>query len=287
MILVTGVNGLLGKRIIELSRDVDIIGTYYSTKPGLDIDMIQLDIVNRQDVLEKIKEIRPEIVIHCAALTDVDLCEDHKEQAWSTNVDGTKNIADACKAINAKMVYISTDFVFDGKKGNYNEEDLPNPISYYALTKLAGEYAIKHLNDYLIVRSSVIYGVGGKKFVTWVIDSLKNRKEIKVVTNHYNSPTLNTDLAWALLKICKHANGIYHVAGSERISRFEFARKIAKVFGLDENLILPIRAEEFVQRAKRPLDSSLDVKKLEREFNIKLSNVEEGLTKMKMELGVI
>jgi len=282
MILVTGVEGLLGARIFELAKD-DVVGTYHNP---CDIagNLLRMDITNRKSVFDTVKSYKPEFIIHCAALTDVDMCEIEKEKAWDINVNGTKNIADACKAINAKMVYISTDYIFDGKKGMYQEDDQPNPLSYYAKTKLAGEYEVRKLEAFIIARTSVIYGNGKNNFASWVMQSLKDNLNINVVKDQFNSPTLNTNLAEALLEMCKKdLNGIYNCSGSERISRFNFAKKIADIFELDERLINSIKTEQLKQKAKRPIDSSLDISKIRKEIKIKMLDVKEGLTRMKKE----
>lgn len=278
-VLVTGISGILGSALAEIDRN--IIGTYNKNKPNIENKSIFLDITDIDKVLMELIKEKPDIVIHTAALTDVDYCEDHKEEAFSTNVIGTKNILEACKKIDAKIVFMSTDFVFDGLKGLYKETDLVNPISYYSKTKVECENIVRAYKNHIIVRTGVIYGKGTKKFVNFVIDSLKNKQKIKVVLDHFNSPTLNFDLAKAILKLLnKNFIGTIHLAGSERISRYDFALNIAYVFGLDNNLIVPIKSSDFDQKARRPKDSSLNVEKA-KNLGICLSSTIDGLKKMK------
>ena len=276
MILVTGAGGLLGSKLIKMSQD--FVGTYHSGKP-------RMDITSRKNVFSVLEKIRPSCVVHCAALTDVDYCEDHKEEAHKVNVLGTKNIADACKAIGSKMVYLSTDFVFDGKKGRYKETDQPNPTSVYSSTKLMGEHMVAQTDNSLICRASVLYGAGSEKFVQWVIDSLNNNKKIYVATDQFASPTLNTELAECMIKLIDSGcSGIYHTAGSERISRYDFAKNIAKGFSLDNKLIEKTLSDRLKQRVRRPMDSSLNTDKIKREIGFRFSSTKEGLKKMKAEI---
>jgi dTDP-4-dehydrorhamnose reductase len=249
-------------------------------------ESIRMDITNLEEAKHVITEAKPDMVVHAAAETDVDKCESSRTEAWRVNVEGTRHIAEACNAIGAKMIFISTDYVFDGEKGSYTEEDAVNPISYYGLTKLAGEELVKeNCRDYVIVRASVLYGWHPWKlnFATWVIGSLKRGRQISVVEDHYSSPTLSDNLGEAILKIVeKSIRGIYHTAGSERISKYEFALKIAEVFELDKTLIKPIKMRDLkVWIARRPRDSSLCVDKARRELEVKLLNVVEGLREMK------
>ena len=277
MLLVTG-SGLLGSEVIKtlLHDHGEVVGTSHSKpKPGA----VPLDLTDREGTIEAIVRLKPEIIVHTAAMTNVDYCEDHRTEAMAANAYGTKNIVDAANKINAKMIYVSTDFVFDGRKGMYREDDPVEPISHYACSKLIGEYYVKDLHSYIIARTSVIYGNARQNYVSWVKGSLENAQKIRVVTDQYNSPTLSVDGAEAISALIKHdADGIYHVAGGERISRYEFARKIASYYGLDDGLIEPVATEALNQKARRPMDSSLDVSKVGRYH--KMLNIIDGLKKM-------
>ncbi|MEM3443201.1 MAG: SDR family oxidoreductase, partial [Candidatus Bathyarchaeia archaeon] len=216
-------------------------------------------------------------------------CEIEKEHAWKVNVEGAKNIAFACNKIGAKLVYISTDYVFDGLKGYYSEEDKPNPINYYGLTKFEGEkQVIQHCQDYVILRTSVLYGWHPWKqnFVTWVINQLKQNKEINVVQNHFNTPTLAGNLAQMSIEaLQRDLHGLYHASGSERINRYDFAVQIAKTFSLDASLIKPIKMSQLASWvAKRPKDSSLNTDKIQKQLKTKPLNITQGLKRMKAEV---
>jgi dTDP-4-dehydrorhamnose reductase len=276
MILITG-SGLLGAELIKtLGQEFEVVGTYNSKpKEGA----VRLDITDRSSVFDAIGKTMPSDIIHTAALTDVDYCEDHREEAMAINAIGTKNVADAARQFGASLVYVSTDFVFDGNGSMYREDDPVNPISYYAYSKLLGEYYVLGLDHYAIARTSVVYGNARRNFVTWIRDSLKAGNTIKVVNDQYNTPTLSIDCAEAIRELVKNrAHGIYHTAGSERVSRYEFARKIADFYGLDEGLIEPITSDLLKQKAKRPMDSSLDTTKVSKLH--KMMDVQKGLEKM-------
>jgi dTDP-4-dehydrorhamnose reductase len=287
MLLVTGASGLLGSKVVKLAkRKYEVIPTYNtrSLQPG----SIKLDITNQNQVSDIFDQLKLEIVIHAASETNVDRCETQRQQAWKINAEGTLNIALACSKIGAKLVYISTDYVFDGEKGSYTEQDEPNPINYYGITKLEGErQIINHCRNHVILRTSVLYGWHPWKqnFVTWIINTLKQNKELTLVEDHYNTPTLADNLAeMALEAVQKDLQGLYHASGSRRISRYEFALLIAKIFNLDQNLVKPIKMSQLTAWvAKRPKDSSLNTKKIQKQLKTKQLNVTEGLNTMKKE----
>jgi dTDP-4-dehydrorhamnose reductase len=285
-LLITGANGLLGNKAVELaSRNYEVMPLHHA-KPLHD-NSLEVDIANKEQVLGIFRKLQPDAVIHAAAETNVDKCETQKEHAWKINVEGTRNIAEAYKA-GAKLIYISTDYVFDGRKGNYKEDDAPNPINYYAVTKLEGEkQVIQNCKNFAILRTSVLYGWHPFKqnFATWVITQLEQNKEITVVEDHYNTPTLADNLAeMAIEAIQKDLQGVYHACGSERIGRYEFARQIARAFDLNQNLIRPIKMEQLTAWiAKRPRDSSLNTNKIRSQLEAKPLNITEGLDRMKKE----
>ena len=289
-ILVTGASGLLGHSIVKQAKKhfktYKIIPTH-RTRPFFS-ESVKMNIINENDVLQVFKKFSPNVVVHTAAETNVDKCETDRKYASKVNTVGTKIIAEACRKVGAKIVYVSTDYVFNGEKGFYKEEDKPHPINYYGLTKLRGEnYVMKLCEDHVIARTSVLYGWHRWKpnFVTWTITSLKTGRRITVVNDHFNSPTLADNLAEAILEVIeKDLIGLYHISGRERINRFEFALKIAKNFDLDSSLIKPIKMDQLkVWVAKRPRDSSLCVNKIQKELKVKLLNVEEGLCTMREE----
>lgn len=287
-VLITGGSGLLGSMVAKAAKGHEILTTYNRNRVDVDYPLVPMDITKNEQVEALIGDFMPDGVIHTAALTNVDYCEDHREEARQINEVGTANLARACQKAGAKMIYVSTDFVFDGEKagGMYTEEEEVHPIGYYGLSKLFGEKAvIKECPDHAIARVSVLYGwniQNRPNFVTWVIETLGKGEQINIVTDQYSSPTLAGNAAEALVRILeKDKAGIFHCAGGERINRFDFTKKIAQVFELDEALINPITSENLEQKARRPRDSSLNINKIERELEIRMLKVKEGLKIMR------
>lgn len=294
-VLVIGGGGQLGSKMVEKAKDqFDVYATYLTRKPPLSSSKIhQLDKTNSKSTVALFQKLKPDVVIDTAALHKVDYCEIHRDEAWTVNVEGTRNVAEACKQCNAKMIFISTDYVFDGTKGNYVEEDPPNPVNYYGLTKLEAEKAvIQTWEDHIIARPSVIYSwiptrkrqiqtSSGKplNFAVWLIQKLRKKEPVNIVTDQYSSPTLADQLAEVLLKLGESdRSGIYHTAGKTRLNRYEFALEIARKMDLDEKLITPITTDKLKQAAKRPRDSSLNVEKAEKHLNIRMLTIEEAVT---------
>ncbi len=249
-----------------------------------------MDITNKSEVMRTLLKNLPDVVIHLAAMTDVDKCEIEKARAKKVNVHGTSNLIEACKKISAKIIYLSTDFVFDGKRGYYEEKDDTNPLSYYAKTKLWGEIIVEKSElDYLILRPSVLYGYNdilGRGFVNWVINNLIEREEIRVVIDQVYTPTLIDDIANGIeVLLNRGCSGIYHLAGPQKLSRYEMALIIAKTFNFENSLIHPITASELKQKAIRPIDSSLNIEKIKRE-GIYMHNFIDGLKIMKKQMGI-
>ena len=284
-VIVTGAGGLLGKKIVSLlSKEHEVIGVYHTSKPETDPYLL-LDLSKLENVKEIAKE-KPDVIIHAAALTDVDKCEENPELAKLLNYEVTKEIA----KIPAYIVYISTDYVFDGERGNYSESDKPNPINVYGLTKLMGEEAVKQAEKYLIVRTSTPYGSnpasGKDNFALWLLKKLKNKERVKIVKDQITSPTLNTSFALMLKEAIERGlTGIIHLADASQISRYDFSIALARVFNLDESLITPISMSELKWKAKRPKNSSLNVEKAMKLLNNKPLTVYEALKRLKEEMS--
>jgi len=287
-IVVTGC-GQLGSKVVEdASKKFEVVVVDKAVMNLTGNKFYQIDITDKGKIAEVIEKFNPSCVIHTAAIVDVDFCEENKDLAWKVNVEGTRNIAEICRKNDIKMVYFSTDFIFDGKMGDYREDDKPNPLSVYGRTKLEGEEAVKSgCSDYLICRTAVPYGLNPAKksnFGLWVIEKLKNNEKINVFTDQINSPTFIDDFSMALSKLIEiNASGTYNVTGSEAISRYEFARKVVKIFGFDEDLVNPIISDQLRQKAQRPKNASLNIDKITK-LGIKMSNIEEGLTKLKSQM---
>jgi dTDP-4-dehydrorhamnose reductase len=290
-LLITGAGGLLGSRLAELAvrKNFEVHSAYRQHQPTCGIPF-QLDVSDKSQVEKVFRKVNPDAVVHAAALTDVDLCELDKEVAWKINVIGTENIAKSCKKHHAFLIHMSTDYVFNGERGTYQETDKPDPISTYGLTKLASEERVKNLiEEYCIARSSVIYGAtpaGGKvNFALWLLDKLKKNCRVKIITDQWNSPTLNTNLACMVLEvIARKLTGTLHLAGATRISRYEFSKLLANIFGLDQDLITPTSSKELQWTARRPKDSSLDVSKASGLLNEKPLKLNYALGILKKEM---
>jgi len=290
-LLVTGASGLLGSKLCQLAarKNIEVYSAYNQHKP-LHGTPIQLNVSNRQTVEKTFRTIKPNAVVHAAALTNVDKCETEKELALKINAEGTRNIAESCSKHKAFLVYISTDYVFKGEQGMYKETDKPAPINHYGLTKLKGEEHVKNLLDnYCIARASVIYGsipaTGKINFALWLLNKLKKKEKVEIVTDQWNSPTLNTNLANMVLEALERKlTGTFHMTGATRLSRYEFAELLAETFNLDKNLITPVSSEQIKWIAKRPKDSSLDVSKAYLKLKNKPLKIHEALQKTKKEV---
>ena len=249
-ILVTGANGMLGQDLCPILEDV---GAFV-----IETDVNTLDITNEKMVEDVIKDVHPDMVVHCAAYTNVNKAEEEKEIARKINVTGTENVAKACGKNDIVMVYISTDYVFDGEKGEkYLPSDTPNPLSMYGLTKLEGENVVKkYCEKHYIARTAWLYGHHGKNFVETMI-SLAEKPELKVVDDQIGCPTWTVELANGILKLFDKPFGTYNVCGSGETSWYGFAKEIFSQMKMDVNL-KPCKTEEFPSPAKRPKYSVME-----------------------------
>ncbi len=270
-VLITGSSGMLGIDLSkELHRDYEVIGFDLARNPKSDVSKFYKgDIADGEAVGAVFKRAKPDFVIHAAAWTDVDGCELDKGRAYRVNSEGTGNVANACKAIDATLIYISTDFVFNGKSGRpYKETDKVHPISVYGGSKLKGEKLVrKILKRYFIVRTSWLYGKCGKNFVDTIVNKAKTESSLKVVRDQSGSPTYTKYLAKALHalldKACLQepagagAFGIYHVSNTGKVSWYDYARKILALAGA-RTKVLPITSEDLARPARRPRMSVMD-----------------------------
>lgn len=255
-VLVTGANGQLGYDVVKELRKQNI-ECYGALRKDFDI-------VDFETTEKFITNYMPDAVIHCAAYTTVDKAEDEQEMCYLVNASATENIAKICKKINAKMLYVSTDYVFDGTKdGFYEVDDTPTPINIYGKTKFLGEQAVQRiLNKYFIVRISWVFGGHGNNFVKTMLKLGKERKKINVVADQYGSPTYTSDLASLLIEMIKTDKyGIYHATNEGVCTWAEFAEEIFKIAKMDVNVNY-IKANQYPTRAKRPMNSRLSKKQL-------------------------
>ena len=250
-VLVTGANGQLGYDVVKELQKQNI-ERYGATRK-------EFDLIDFEATEKFIAHYMPDVVIHCAAYTAVDKAEDEQGLCYLVNASATENIAEICKKINAKMLYISTDYVFDGtKEGFYEADDIPNPINVYGKTKLLGEQAVQRiLNKYFIVRISWVFGEYGNNFVKTMLKLGKERKEINVIADQYGSPTYTVDLAALLVEMIKTDKyGIYHATNEGVCTWAEFAEENFKIAKLDVK-VNHITTAEYPTKAKRPLNSRL------------------------------
>ncbi len=295
-VLITGANGLLGQQLVKVFRhDYEVHALGLQPEPRLsdkNFAYHQGDIADRQKLRDLVQALVPNFVMNAAAFTDVDGSETQRELCWKINVTGVDNLVYAAQKVHARLVHVSTDYVFDGKNGPYREDDRPNPLGFYARSKLAGENVLINSEaNGAIARTMVLYGAGHEirpNFVTWLIAQLRNGKSVRVVDDQFGNPTLASELARALRTLAESGrNGVYHISGSEAIDRYHFVVKIAEVFDLDASLIQPIQTSDLKQAAPRPLRSGFDISKAVTELNISMSDVVGGLQKFKAELSVI
>ncbi|MCX7798432.1 MAG: dTDP-4-dehydrorhamnose reductase [Melioribacter sp.] len=295
-ILIIGSNGMLGQRLTEFLKNrrnsYELLCASLEPSSFIpDVDYRQIDITRKNKVRELILDFFPDFVINASGYTNVDKAESERELAWKINVNGVENISLYTWTVDAHLIHISTDYIFDGKKGPYTETDKPCPISYYGRTKLAAENSIRTSGvRYTILRTNVLYGpvkFGKLDFVRWVINSIKSEQQIKIVTDQYNNPTFIDDLVNAIHKIILYKKeGIYNIGGSEILSRYDFSIRIADFFGLEKKFISPVLTKELKQPAQRPLKSGLIILKAMTELDFKPHSIEDSFKLIKDELNL-
>ena len=276
----------MGSKVAEiaLARGDEVFSGYAHNLPEYG-RAVKFDLLDEKSIFELVCKVGPEVIIHSAALTDVDRCERERELAYKMNVEGTRALALAAEKAGSFLVYISTDYVFDGMRGMYREDDRTNPVSCYGYSKLLGE----QLCHGCIARTCVIYGsrpASGKvNFALWLLNSLKAGEEVRVVTDQFITPTLNTNLARMLLETAdRRFCGVYNLAGATRISRYDYSLELAREFDLDASLIVPSGMADLKWVAKRPIDSSLDTSKARAELMEKPLPLNEALRTLRGEV---
>jgi dTDP-4-dehydrorhamnose reductase len=283
-LLVLGGTGLIGSTLVQncISK-FEIQTTSNQNKSNFkEILNHKINFLNESERLSDIiKLFKPDFIVHTVAFPSVDYCENHRNEADYLHVKITEQIAKICREINAKMILISTDAVFQGKKEEkFSEEDLPNPINYYGKTRLEAEKKVLAFSDNnIVLRTSVVYGWHKKsRFTNWIIDSLKEGKKVDPHIDQYNTPTLVDDLVNVIIRMLEqNKSGLYHATGKTCLNRFEFALKIANHFNLKKDLIFPVTAKEKIQEAPRPFASCLDSTKIEKIINYNFKNIDEGI----------
>ena len=278
-VLIVGSGGILGSELsIRLNELFDVLALPKSSSKNF------LDITDFNMMYSIFKNFDPDFVINCAAFTNVDSCESNKQIARNVNVKGLMNLL-KCMSKNSKMIHISSDYVFDGKDGNYKENDMKKPINYYGKTKLEADNLLMGSNsNYLIIRPNVLYSSNISKnnhFLSWVVNSLKEKTEISVVNDQISNPVYVSDLVEVIAScLLVDYNGVYHFGSEDVISRYDFALLISKIFKLDESLINPIKTSDLKQIANRPKKSFLNCNKIISDLNIDLYPTEYSLMRI-------
>ncbi|MFD1145004.1 SDR family oxidoreductase [Larkinella insperata] len=296
-ILITGSNGLLGQKLVYLltqQPNVELIATARGANrlPASErYTYRSMDITDRQQVLEVVGEAKPDVIIHTAAMTNVDQCEAEKEACWAQNVSAVEYLVEAGRINDAFLVHVSTDFIFDGSAGPYDEEASANPISFYGWSKYAAEKAVIHSGlKWAIARTVLVYGIAHDmsrtNIILWVKKSLEEGKTIKVVTDQWRSPTLAEDLAMGCWLIAdKEAEGIYNISGSDFLTPYEMAIKTADYFQLDKALITQADSSTFTQPARRPPRTGFVLDKPRRVLGYEPKSFEEGIAVLASQLS--
>lgn len=283
-VLIVGASGFVGSEIItSFSKDSNYItyGTYLNNPKN---DLFFMDATSVDSVKDVFEKTVPDIVIIVASLANVDYCENNREKTWDMNVVGIKNIVNACKANNCRIIYISTDYVFDGEDGPYSETDLTNPINYYGHTKLKAEgEVIAGSLEHTIIRTTVVYGwaLESKNFIMQLIRNLSQGKTMRVPLDQIGNPTYAPNLAEMTKEVVdKNINGVINLAGSEIYNRYSFAQKATEHFGLDSSLLIPLETKYLGQDARRPLNGGLIVEKAIKLLENKPAGIDQGLSEI-------
>lgn len=287
-ILVTGSNGLLGQKLVRLLNsisEVQVIATSRGTSRIKDIEIpyYSLDVTEEDKVLSRFNEAQPDVVIHTAAMTQVDDCELNQEDCSVANIHSVKNIVSACKDIDAHLIHLSTDFIFDGSEGPLTEEAIPAPVNFYGETKLEAENIILNSGiKWAMARTVLVYGIvpglSRSNIILWVKENLENQRTINVVDDQWRTPTLAEDLAQGCWLIAKnHATGIFNISGKDMLTPFDMALKVAEYFDLDKKYIVRANSSNFSQPAKRPAKTGFIIDKAEEQLGYRPHSFDEGI----------
>lgn len=296
-ILYTGANGLLGQKISAATPQYSN-HAFLATARGKNrtknlgtASYASMDITDRQGIENVLSEFRPDVIIHGAAMTHVDECEQHKELAYNLNVVGTQNIVDAAKELGAHVVHISTDFIFDGQDGPYNEEGIPNPVSYYGETKLQAEHIVQTVDSWSILRTVLVIGIAEdlsrSNIVLWAKGALEKSQPIRVVDDQFRTPTLAEDLAQgALLAATQRAQGIFNISGPDFMSIYELVESVAEHFGLSMATVTRVDSSTLNQPAVRPPRTGFNISKAVENLGYRPHSFKEALEIIAQQAGL-
>lgn len=295
-ILVTGSNGLLGQKLtglLSVQPSVYLIATARSPSNAQisNGEFRHLDITDSHEVMNVVESTHPDVIIHCAAMTQVDRCELDKEACWKANVTAVQHVIAAARKCNCHLIHISTDFVFDGTHEMLDESAIPGPVNYYGESKLEGERLVQTSGiPWCIIRTVLVYGITSdmsrSNIVLWVKNSLETGKTIQVVDDQWRTPTLAEDLARGCLSAAlQKATGIYHISGKDYMSVYDIAIRAAKYFNLDTSMIRPVSSEAFPQSGRRPLKTGFVIDKAQKELKYEPHSFEEGIAIMERQFS--
>jgi dTDP-4-dehydrorhamnose reductase len=288
-VLITGSNGLLGQKLIDLylqKSDIKLVATAlgdnrHPTKEGYIYR--EMDITNYQEVHAVIFELKPDVLIHGAAMTDVDSCELDPQNCRKINVDAVEYLVKASNAVGCHFIHVSTDFIFDGTSGPYKETDTPNPISFYGQCKLEGERIVQENSDsWAIARTILVYGIvadmSRSNIVLWAQNALEKREPINVVNDQYRTPTLAEDLAMGCYLIEQQkASGIYNISGKDFMNIYEIVQQVGWHFGLSIESVTQVDSKSLKQPANRPPVTGFDLTKSRKELGYEPHSFDEGI----------
>jgi dTDP-4-dehydrorhamnose reductase len=287
--IVTGANGLLGQRVIRVLQDAgySVIGMGRGPRRiGSNFDYLPIDLADPASVKERFADVRADVIIHTAAMTDVDQCEHAVDEAFQVNVGASQAIAAAARKADAHLVYVSTDYVFDGQNGPYTEEAIPNPLGRYAQTKLAGELVVRvAAGSWTIARTAVVYGwppAGRANFASWIINSLRQGKAIKLFQDQMVSPTLADNAAGMVAELgTRRLKGVWHVSGADIVNRVAFGNALCQIFGFNPSLITSVSLADVPLSGPRPRLGGLVTGKATAELQAKPMHTDEALLALK------
>ena len=296
-VLITGANGLLGQALVRRlgpSDDYEVLATARDDALHAEAEVAyeRMDVTEPDAVPTTIDAFDPDVVVNCAAMSDVAACEDNRNAAWATNARAVKRLARRCEEHRARLIQVSTDFVFDGEHGPYREQDRPNPVNYYGRTKHGGENNAREAgrDQWAIVRTVLLYGTGQhlsrSNFALWVLDELGAGESLQIVDDQWRTPTFVDDLAAGIDQLIQaEATGIYHLSGPDMVSVYEFACTIAEVFGYDPSLIEPVQSDYFEDAVARPPKTGFVIEKAREELDYDPHGLEAGLRALGEQLG--
>lgn len=278
-ILIVGASGQLGSALLKTLRSFSrVVGTYCTGKSN---GLLHLDLQRPDQVHQVLRLVSPHIIINAAAMTHVDACEEHPDRAEQINVHGHRHLTEAARAVGAQIVFLSTYYVFDGKKGYYHEEDEPHPLNVYAWTKLRGEQITAAVQNFLLLRTSKIYSLGydNRNFLVRLVNQFQQNQTIPVANDQYTNPISTEDAAAAIAALlARQATGTYHLGGPDYCTNYDFAALVAEAYGYDKRLLKPLATEQLGAAALRPKKCALLTQKLIKETAFEPQSLVKNLT---------